>query len=456
MYKPYSWPTRILQSLAWSPTRLLFNVFCHFEVRGREHLKGIEQAIFAVNHSSELDPIIITAALNPLGRFAPLFYIAGPSERFRDSSFGWRRHLYSSKWFFRAWGAYPHISGHKNYEYSLQHHKQILDDGGSVVIFPEGFITKSGELGEPRGGVIYLSHATSVPIVPVAISGVYKMNAKGFLSRKRTMILEFGKPVMATHLLPKDVSIDPAEHYKPAATKVFERLSRLLERHKNITYRIPRHIQWSYACIRLFLGPIVRTLWIKRVDGIKNIPRKGSVLIAATHESYFDFICTIAVAHRNVYYLAAEKFFRNPLWRPLMRITGQVEVDREHKENRTHIDKVVYDLLNAGHAVGIFPEGTRAPTSTELLRGFPGVIRYATTTGAPICPIGIRGTFDVMSRFDKKPKILKIVELNVGPLIRYDNDDIFEPSDERIKQELTLLMRNLAILSGKSYPYEQE
>ena len=178
MYKPYSWPTRILQTLAWTPTRLAFNIFCHFEVRGAHNLKGINQAIFAVNHSSELDPIIVTAALNPLGRFAPLFYLSGPSENFNDPAFKWRRHLYSSKWFFRAWGAYPHSPGTRDYAHSLKYHIQILADGGSLCIFPEGGLTKTGELGLPRGGVTYLSHNCNVPIVPVAISGVYKMTIK--------------------------------------------------------------------------------------------------------------------------------------------------------------------------------------------------------------------------------------------------------------------------------------
>ncbi len=230
----------------------------------------------------------------------------------------------------------------------------------------------------------------------------------------------------------------------------------MFDRDKPKAYRIPRRIEWSYACIRFLFGPLVRLIWIKRVEGADHIPRRGPALLAATHESYFDFICTIAVARRNVYYLAAEKFFRNPLWRPIMRATGQIEVDREHKEKRAHIDQIVRDLLNAGEAVGIFPEGTRAPSPHELLRGYPGVIRYAFETGAPIVPIGIRGAFSVMSRFDKKPRFRRNIELSIGEPIRYGLSTVGPvPADERINGELSALMKKLAILSGKAYPYAE-
>ena len=78
---------RTLQTLAWIPTRLILNAFAHFKVRGQENLRGINQAIFAVNHASELDPIVLTAALSPLGRFAPMFYVVAPPKEFKDPQY---------------------------------------------------------------------------------------------------------------------------------------------------------------------------------------------------------------------------------------------------------------------------------------------------------------------------------------------------------------------------------
>lgn len=199
-WKPYIVPPLILQSLAWAPTRLLLMYFCHFEVHGQENLKGLRQVIFACNHSNELDPIVLTAALHPLGRFSPLFYISGTIKSFDDGSFGWRRHLYSSKYFFAAWGAYPHSPGQKNYENSLSRHLQILKDGGSLCIFPEGKLTKDGTIQPAHGGVSYLSHASGVPIVPVALVGLFGMDSQKFLSKKVRVKVVFEKPVLANNI----------------------------------------------------------------------------------------------------------------------------------------------------------------------------------------------------------------------------------------------------------------
>ncbi len=216
MYKKfYSWPPRILQTLAWGPTRLLFNIFCRFEVRGIENLRDIRQAIFAVNHTSELDSIILTAALNPLGRFAPLFYVAAPNKFFDDVSFGWRRFLYTTAWFFPAWGAYTYTAGHKNYALALNQHVEILKDGGSICIFPEGRITKDGSLQEGRGGVAFLCDATRVPIVPVYIGGVFGIRPATFLGFKRHMTLTFGQPLYVDSLFTEQY-IDDASKYKNA------------------------------------------------------------------------------------------------------------------------------------------------------------------------------------------------------------------------------------------------
>lgn len=50
-----------------------------------------------------------------------------------------------------------------------------------------------------------------------------------------------------------------------------------------------------YWILKILLGPVVKLIWIKKVDGLENIPKTGSCIIAANHSSYFDFIFLIAV-----------------------------------------------------------------------------------------------------------------------------------------------------------------
>jgi 1-acyl-sn-glycerol-3-phosphate acyltransferase len=222
MYKPYSWVPRALQSIAWPFVRLLLLLFCRFEVRGKKNLKHISQAIFAVNHANELDPIMVAAAVTPLSRFSPLFYVVAPYGEFRDSRFGWRRFIYTG-YFFEAWGAFATRRGLKNYAKALEVHLAILQDGGSVCVFPEGGITVDGALREPHGGVAYLCFASGIPIVPVSISGTYRLSVRNFLTRSHCVSLTFGKPLYAKDILQNLTSPEVAD-YKQGAHVVMENI----------------------------------------------------------------------------------------------------------------------------------------------------------------------------------------------------------------------------------------
>ncbi len=216
-----------LQTLIWIPTRLMFAIFGSFEVYGKENLKNIPQAIFAVNHTSELDPIILTASLLPLGKFAPMFYVVAPAKEFNNTNFRWRRYIYTNT-FFVAWGAHATIRGLRDYKTSLSTHVKLLKLGYNLCMFPEGKITKTGELGEPHGGIIHLARESGVPIVPVAITGVYKMTLKSFFGRKRHMVLEFGKPILA-----HQISATSAEQYCDETARIFSKILFMLKKHEN-------------------------------------------------------------------------------------------------------------------------------------------------------------------------------------------------------------------------------
>lgn len=52
--------------------------------------------------------------------------------------------------------------------------KKVIEDGESVLIFPEGVLSKDGTLGEFHPGFLMLSRLTDAPVVPLAISGGYR------------------------------------------------------------------------------------------------------------------------------------------------------------------------------------------------------------------------------------------------------------------------------------------
>ncbi len=192
--KLYTLIPRILQTIAWGPTRILLHLFCSFEIQGRENLQGLRQAIFACNHAGELDPIVLTATNVPFGRFTPMFYVGAPDREFNDNLFGWRKHLYKS-WFFRSWGSYPIRRGEHDYAKALMAHTKIVSDGYSMCVMPAGGTTNDGLIRAGTGGVAYLLHTTGVPVVPVYIGGTFNTPPSVFLSGRRKISVSFGKPV---------------------------------------------------------------------------------------------------------------------------------------------------------------------------------------------------------------------------------------------------------------------
>ena len=189
----------ILQTLIWIPTRLFFLFFGHLEIRGLENLRDLKNGvIFAVNNTGELDAVIVPASLPFLSRLMPMFYTS--RERSFYKNCGWRKIFYGGL-LFKLWGAHPVKVGLMNYELSLQTHIEIINHGNTVLIFPEGGTTKDGNLKKGKGGIAYLSHITNTPIVPIYISGVFKLGIKEWFSRQRRVKITFGKPVIldSTH-----------------------------------------------------------------------------------------------------------------------------------------------------------------------------------------------------------------------------------------------------------------
>ncbi len=151
--------------------------------------------IFAANHSSELDPILVPAALPFLSPLLPIFYVSRPRVFYKTS--GWRQFLYGGL-LFKLWGAHsvrPAVGG-ADYAQSLAAHIQILKIGGSVLIFPEGRKTRDGNIQrEAHGGVAYLARTTGMPVVPVRIFGDFNMTLGDFFLRRRRIVVVFGTPI---------------------------------------------------------------------------------------------------------------------------------------------------------------------------------------------------------------------------------------------------------------------
>lgn len=200
-----------------------------------------------------------------------------------------------------------------------------------------------------------------------------------------------------------------------------------------------------YWFLRYSIGPLVRLIWVSKVDGLENIPSKGAVVIAANHSSYFDFLTTIAVLPRRIYYLAGEVFYKSWFWKPLLVLTGQIKVDRNSTDKSAAIN-AGNGILNSGNILGIYPEGTRSRDG-KLHIAYNGVAKFALNNKCDIVPLAIEGAYEIMSSADKWPKFNKKCKLTFLKPLRYE--EIKNYSAEKIVQEI--LMPEIASQLGAKY-----
>ena len=221
----------LLQTALWPFMWVVLLVFGKITVLGRENIRRHESgAIFAVNHSSQFDPILIPATLNPFSALMPMFYLAREREFYEVS--GLVQYIYGGM-FFKIWGAYPVTVGTKgNYEYALRNHIEILERGQSVCIFPEGGKTPDGKIGEGKPGVAYLLWRTGRPVIPVAIHGHQKMGPREFFSREHSISVSYGKPITREELFgAKENGTPPTqEQLKSATQTIMSRIREMYER----------------------------------------------------------------------------------------------------------------------------------------------------------------------------------------------------------------------------------
>ena len=201
-----------------------------------------------------------------------------------------------------------------------------------------------------------------------------------------------------------------------------------------------------YFFSRLILAPVIRLVWVKKVKGRENLPQSGPFIVAANHQSYFDFISLVCVSPFKLTFLTAEKFFASKFWRPIMEYTGQIKVERYSDESKDEASQLALKVLEHKRVLAIFPQGTRS-RSGEIEKTYTGVARFALQAKVSVIPVGIKGAFEVMPPQAKKPKLKKIIEINIGKPMEFDGSK----TPRQITNEI---MAEIARLAGKEYKSE--
>ena len=155
----------------------------------------------------------------------------------------------------------------------------------------------------------------------------------------------------------------------------------------------PPRPSWLYALVAVLSWPVVRLVYRLRVTGREHVPDGGCVL-AANHWSNFDPwpLGLPLFPRRFLRFMAKKELFWPPLgW--IVRAGGGFRVDRGARD--TQAIETAVTLCRAGHAVVMFPEGTRRSKGLRKryeARWHTGAARIALSAGVPLVPAGIAGT----------------------------------------------------------------
>lgn len=200
-------PEFITRLLIW----LFVNTIYRLQVKGTDNLPDKGGVIYACNHVSYVDVLIMTAVSRRPIRFFMHYKLFETPILSTISKMGKAIPIASAK------------EDPDKKEQAFEQAKQALADGDIIGIFPEGSITYDGELGEFKRGVENLAQAAQARVVPMAINGLWG----SFFSREQgTAMTGWPKKLWAKIKLNIGQPIDPDQ---ASADYVRQQVAKLLE-----------------------------------------------------------------------------------------------------------------------------------------------------------------------------------------------------------------------------------
>jgi 1-acyl-sn-glycerol-3-phosphate acyltransferase len=149
-----------------------------------------------------------------------------------------------------------------------------------------------------------------------------------------------------------------------------------------------------------------------RVWGGHRLPRTGPVLIISNHQSFLDpMLIGAATPRRQFFSLARATLFSHPGFGWVIRLMNAVPVERGAADMSAM--RRCIDVLKQGHALVIYPEGTRTKNGTT--GSFASGMMFLVKRASPdVVPIAIEGAFDVWPRTRKIPRLTGQIGVMIG------------------------------------------
>jgi 1-acyl-sn-glycerol-3-phosphate acyltransferase len=181
----------------------------------------------------------------------------------------------------------------------------------------------------------------------------------------------------------------------------------VLDSRRTFTYRFCARLVAAFSYV--WFRPVV--------EGSENIPMEGPVIIAPIHRSNIDFALSLFISQRKIFFMAKDGLFKfRPLGWLLLRL-GAFPVKRGSADREAMA--LAEAVLEQGHALLMFPEGTRlSGRDVKPLRD--GAMFIAARAGAKVVPVGIAGSDNAMGEGQKtisRAKIHVVVGRPIEPAV---------------------------------------
>ena len=235
----------------------------------------------------------------------------------------------------------------------------------------------------------------------------------------------------------------------------------------------------AYPLMKQF-SKILQKLFIKKIEGIENIPSYGPFIVVANHQSHLDgFLLAGYVVQKTdqpIHFLAKREFtsyfgswIENLVYKQWANCI-LIEKEGTPNKGKDAIAQAARTLEEDG-IVGIFPEGTRTYDGS-LQQGRTGVVRILLEVqkeikkNIPLIPVGIHGANIMLPRKAIIPRIWKseisfkvgkpfyIKTININKKKTKSKKKInsgYSITKAMLRKQTTMIMKKIAACAGEKY-----
>ncbi|HEX9854501.1 MAG TPA: lysophospholipid acyltransferase family protein [Acidimicrobiia bacterium] len=192
--------------------------------------------------------------------------------------------------------------------------------------------------------------------------------------------------------------------------------------------RLPDANEVARAAVVVLRHPVgwfSKAWWRLEVRGREHMPKAGPVILSANHLSFIDPVIVTLAAGRRSYYLAIDELFgKSAGFDRMTRFFGAVPTPRGRPPIAALREGIA--RLEQGEPLVVFPEGRRVEQwGTDHPAN--GAAWLSLLTGAPVVPIAIVGTENVLSKSEPRFKRTALTMWIEEPLDALDFIDHADP-----------------------------